>query len=240
MLEIPAGLTLSLILLTLTTFIGFLFAVAFSKNPAISKFATWVSVPVLLWIIFQSTLSLNRWYMERTTAHLLFPYLFTNACILAILIIKPLREWATGLRMEILIGLQLIRIPLEGLLHWAAYHRQTPLLLTFYGGSPELFIAALTPLMLFLYRKKKAANRKWLLIWNYAGAASLCILWIRSLLSAPSTIQNWGFEIPNYLMVHFPGSWIATVIIPILLLAHLSFAVKLGISRSSSLEGKGV
>jgi hypothetical protein len=239
MLEIPAGLTLSLILLTLTTFVGFLFAVAFSKNAAISKYATWVSVPVLLWIIFQSTLSLNRWYMDRTTAHLLFPYLFTSACILAILFIKPLRQWALGLRVEILIGLQLIRLPMEGLLHWAAYHRQTPLALTFYGGSTELFIAALTPLMLYLYRKNAMTNRLWLLIWSYAGTASLSILWIRSLLSAPSAIQNWGFEIPNYLMVHFPGSWISTVVIPILLFAHLSFALQLGMSRSSSLEGKG-
>ena len=228
MLEIPAGLTLSLILLTLTTFVGFLFAVALSKKPAISRYATWVAVPVLLWVIFQSTLSLNRWYMERTSAHLLFPYLFTTACILAIVFIKPLREWALGLRVEILIGMQLIRLPMEGLLHWAAYHRQTPLALTFYGGSPEILIAATTPIMLFLYRKNKSGNRLVLLIWSYAGMASLTMLWVRSLFSAPSSIQNWGFEIPNYLMVHFPGSWIVTVIIPILLLAHLTVAAQLG------------
>lgn len=228
MLEIPAGLTLSLILLTLTTFMGFLFAVAFSKTQAISKYATWVSVPVLLWIIFQSTLSLNRWYMDRATAHLLFPYLFTSACILAILIVPRLREWALGLRIEILIALQLIRLPLEALLHWAAYHRQTPLALTFYGGSMELLFAAVTPLILFLYRKDAIKYRMWMLVWSYAGAASLTTLWIRSMLSAPSTMQNWAFEIPNYLMVHFPGSWIVTLIIPILLFAQLSAAAQIG------------
>jgi hypothetical protein len=227
MLEIPAGLTVSLILLTLTTFVGFLFAVAFSKKPNISKYATWVSVPVLLWIIFQSTLSLNRWYMDRTTAHLLFPYLFTSVCILAVMFTPHLRAWVLGLRIEILIGLQLIRLPMEGLVHWAAYHRQAPLALTFYGGSLELLIAAATPIMLYLFRKDKYAHRLWLLIWSYAGAASLSMLWIRSLLSAPSSIQNWGFEIPNYFMVHFPGSWIATFIIPVLLFAHLATAVHL-------------
>lgn len=233
MLDIPAGLTLSLILLTLTTFTGFLFAVAFSKNPQISKYATWVSVPVLLWIIFQSTLSLNRWYMDRNTAHLLFPYLFTTASILSILFIKPLRAWALGLRIEFLLGLQLIRLPLEGLLHWGAYHRQNPLALTFYGGSPELLIALATPIMIYLYRKNKSAYRLWLLIWSYAGTASLTMVWMRSLFSAPSTIQNWGFEIPNYLMVHFPGSWIVTVIIPILLFAHLAVAAQLNNRRTS-------
>jgi hypothetical protein len=228
MLEIPAGLTLSLILLTLTTFVGFLFAVAFSKRQAISNYATWVSVPVLLWVIFQSTLSLNKWYMDRATAHLLFPYLFTSVCILAIFIVPRLREWALGLRIEILIALQLIRLPLEGLLHWAAYHRQAPLALTFYGGSMELLFAATTPLILFLYRKDATKYRVWMLIWSYVGAASLTTLWIRSMLSAPSTMQNWAFEIPNYLMVHFPGSWIVTVIIPILLFAQLSAAAQIG------------
>jgi hypothetical protein len=41
-------------------------------------------------------------------------------------------------------------------------------------------------------------------------------------------MQNWAFEIPNYLMVHFPGSWIVTVIIPILLFAQLSAAAQIG------------
>ncbi|MFM2202261.1 MAG: hypothetical protein RL040_1461 [Bacteroidota bacterium] len=222
MLEIPAGLTLSLTLLTLTTFVGFLFAISFSKQANISKYATWVSVPVLLWIIFQSTLSLNRWYMDRSAAHLLFPYLFTSACILAILFVPRLREWALGLRIEILIGLQFIRLPMEGLLHWAAYHRQTPLALTFYGGSVELLVAAATPVVLYFYSKDKTKNRMWLFIWSYAGITSLSALWIRSLLCAPSTIQNWGYEIPNYLMVHFPGSWIVTVIIPVLLFAQIA------------------
>ena len=222
MLEIPAGLTLSLTLLTLTTFVGFLFAISFSKQANISKYATWVSVPVLLWIIFQSTLSLNRWYMDRSASHLLFPYLFTSACILAILFVPRLREWALGLRIEILIGLQFIRLPMEGLLHWAAYHRQTPLALTFYGGSVELLIAAATPVVLYFYSKNKTKYRMWLFIWSYAGIASLTALWIRSLLCAPSTIQNWGYEIPNYLMVHFPGSWIGTVIIPVLLFAQIA------------------
>ena len=227
MLELPPGLTLTLVILTLTTFVGFLFAVSFSKNPSISKFATWVSVPVLLWIIFQSTLSLNRWYMDRTTAHLLFPYLFTGVCILAVLLVHTLRQWALGLRLELLIGLQLLRLPLEGVLHWAAYHRQAPLGLTFYGGSPELLIGALTPVMLYLSRNTTSKNKRWMLIWSAAGSASLTMLWIRSFFSAPSTLQIWSFDIPNYLMVHFPGSWIVSVIVPVLLFAQLTALIQM-------------
>jgi hypothetical protein len=131
-----------------------------------------------------------------------------------------------GLRIEILIALQFIRLPLEGLLHWAAYHRQTPLALTFYGGSAELFFAITTPLVFYMHRRNPVKNRMWMLIWCYMGVASLITLWLRSLFCAPSTIQNWGFEIPNYLMVHFPGSWIATVIIPILIFAQLAAAAQ--------------
>lgn len=227
MLELPAGLTLLLVLLTLTAFVGFLFAITFSKNQAIAKHATWVAVPVLLWVIFQSTLSLNRWYMDRTTAHLLFPYLVTAGLILVILFIPRLRAWALGLRIEVLIALQLIRLPLEGILHWAATHRQTPFALTFYGGSPELIIGAATPIMLYLSRNMNGKNKRWMLIWSVAGSVSLTALWIKSFFCAPSTLQTWSFDIPNYLMVHFPGSWIVSVIVPVLLFAQLTTVVQL-------------
>lgn len=227
MLELPAGLTLLLVLVTLITFIGFLFAVTFSKNQAIAKYATWVAVPVLLWVIFQSTLSLNRWYMDRTTSHLLFPYVVTACLILAILFIPRLRSWTLGLRIEVLIALQLIRLPLESILHWAAQHRQAPLSLTFYGGSPELLIGAATPVMLYLSRNMDSKNKRWMLIWSVAGSVSLTVLWIRSFFSAPSTLQTWSFDIPNYLMVHFPGSWIVSVIVPVLLFAQLATVVQL-------------
>jgi hypothetical protein len=87
--------------------------------------------------------------------------------------------------------------------------------------------------MLYLHRKNKWKYRLWLLIWSYAGMASLTMLWTRSLFSAPSSIQNWGFEIPNYLMVHFPGSWIVTVIIPTLLFAHLAVAAQLNNGKNT-------
>jgi hypothetical protein len=76
--------------------------------------------------------------------------------------------------------------------------------------------------MLYLSQKTEGKNRMWLLVWSYAGIVSLTSLWIRSMLCAPSTMQKWGYEIPNYLMVHFPGSWIVTVIIPVLLFAQLA------------------
>lgn len=227
MLDIPGGLTFSLILITLTSFVGFLFAVAFSKTPSISKYATWVSIPVLLWVIFQSTLSLNRWYMDRTGAPLLFPYLFTSGCMLAILIIPRLRIWACGLRIEVLIALQLLRLPLELLLQWSARFRQSSWELTSYGGSVELLFGLTAPLMIWLLRKQTRPARWVLLSWNSAGIIALIVLWLKGLLGAPSSIQSRAFDTPNYLLVHFPGSWIVTVIIPVLLFAQLAVIVQL-------------
>jgi hypothetical protein len=227
MLEIPAGLTLSLILLTLTTFMGFLFAVALSKNPAINKYATWVSVPVLLWIIFQSTLSLNRWYMDRNSAPLLFPFIFTITCMLIIALVPRLRQWMLGLRLEVLIGLQLLRLPVELVLQWAARFRQSSFDLTAYGGSPEWLIALSVPVVFWLKRKPTPTRNTIVICWNLFGIASLLTLWIKGLLGAPSALQSRAFDIPNYLFVHFPGSWIVTVIIPILLFAQLAAVTQL-------------
>ena len=227
MLDIPGGLTLSVLLVTLTTFVGFLFAVSFSKNPSISKYATWIAIPVLLWIIFQSTLSLNRWYMNRASAPLIFPYVFTAGCTLVLLIVPRLRDWVLGLRMEVLLWMIVLRLPIELLLQWSARFRQSSWDLTSYGGSVELFFGLTAPLMIWLLRKQSNTGRKVLLAWNVAGVLSLCFLWIKGLMGAPSTIQTRAFDTPNYLLVHFPGSWIVTVIIPILLFAHLAIVTQL-------------
>ncbi|MFM7726298.1 MAG: hypothetical protein ACKO7B_06330, partial [Flavobacteriales bacterium] len=158
---------------------------------------------------------------------LLFPYIFTTTCILSLLIVPRLRAWVLGLRTEVLIWMIVLRLPVEFLFHWSALFRQSSWDLTSYGGSVELFFGLTAPLMIWLLRKKSNIARNALLVWNIVGALTLSFLWIKGLLGAPSAIQTRAFDTPNYLLVHFPGSWMVTVIIPIVLFAHLALVTQL-------------
>ncbi len=220
MLEIPAGLTLTITLVTITTYLLFLFSISFSSENKVQRSATWVGILVLLWIIFQSTLSLNRWYMDRKSAHLLFPFITTSCIALVVLFLPKISGWRHALNLRFLVTMQLMRIPLEIILWWSADFKQSPSSLTVAFGNPDVIIAAMAPFALWLLGKKQKKTDNLVLMWNYAGLISLLVLWMRILFSAPSTLQLTSFNAPNYLMVHFPGSWIPSVIIPILLFAH--------------------
>jgi len=220
MLDIPVGLTLILVLSTITTYLLFLFAISFATDQRVQRSATGVGILVLLWIIFQSTLSLNNWYMDRKSMHLLFPCITTAVIALVILLLPKIRDWRNALSLRILIAIQLIRIPLEIILWWSADVKQSPASLTIAFGNPDGIIAAMAPIALWLINKKQKRTDKLVLLWNYVGLASLLVLWMRIFFSAPSALQLTSYNAPNYLMVHFPGSWIPSVIIPILLFAH--------------------
>jgi hypothetical protein len=121
--------------------------------------------------------------------------------------------------------MQLLRIPLYGLLYWATLFKQSPPKLWVYPFIADLIILAMLPL---IWKKMRSdgADTKVSRAWHFAGFLSLLTGWIFLLLSAPSSLQQISFQSPNYLIVHFPGSWIPSVIIPLLMFAHLSQLVR--------------
>ncbi len=220
MLDIPAGLTLSIVILTITTFVAFLFAIALSSNARLQRSATLIGVVVLLWIIFQSTLSLNRWYMDRKTVNVLFPYITTFLLIVVVGFLPALKAFRVALHRPTLLWMQLLRLPVYGIMHWAVQHKQAP------GGIwlyCLLFDAALMMALPFVMRQRSSNLSSSLMerVWHSLGLLSLVTAWITMLLSAPSALQQVAFQSPNYLIVHFPGSWIPSVVIPLLMFGHV-------------------
>jgi hypothetical protein len=220
MLDLPAGLTLSIIILTITTFVAFLFAIALSSNARLQRSATLIGVVVLLWIIFQSTLSLNRWYMDRKTVNVLFPYITTFVLIVVVGFLPALKAFRVALHRPTLSWMQLLRLPIYGIMLWSVQHKQTPSGIWLYL---LVFDAALMLAMPFVLRQARArVSSHWMeRMWHLTGLLSLATAWMFMLLSAPSSLQQMAFQSPNYLIVHFPGSWIPSVVIPLLMFGHV-------------------
>lgn len=221
MLDLPAGLTLSIVLLTITTFGCFLFAAVLSSNTRMQRSATLIGIVILLWIIFQSTLSLNRWYMDRKSLHLLFPYLTTLIITLAVSFLPVMKDFRESLHRPTLIWMQLLRLPMHGLVYWSVLHKQSPAGIWIYPLIADLIAIAAIPIILRALRSSDN-NSGLLRVWHIFGSITLMSSWVIMLLSAPSAMQQLAFQSPNYLIVHFPGSWIPSVIIPLLLFGHIS------------------
>jgi len=223
MLDLPAHIPLVFILTTLATYIIFIFAMLNSKDERVKKRANFIAVVMLLWLIFQSTLSLNKWYMDRTSVppHLAFPLITSIVVIVLLFILKRGKKLLDGLSLETLTWLHTVRIPVELCLLWLAMHKQVPFSMTFEGYNFDIAFGLTAPIMAILYFRKKKISRSILLGWNVLALISVVAVVIRAIGAVPSPIQAWDFAQPNYAVLHFPFIWLPAFVVPAVVLAHL-------------------
>jgi hypothetical protein len=158
--------------------------------------------------------------MDRKTVNVLFPYITTFVLIVVVGFLPALRAFRVALHRPTLSWMQLLRLPMYGIMLWSVQHKQTPSGIWLYL---LVFDAALMLAMPFVLRQRNSNPSSSLMerVWHSLGLLSLATAWITMLLSAPSALQQVAFQSPNYLIVHFPGSWIPSVVIPLLMFGHV-------------------
>ncbi|MFN6378909.1 MAG: hypothetical protein ACK4WD_06525 [Flavobacteriales bacterium] len=227
MLEVPSWLNFFFIAITLVTYLFIVSSLIFG-NDRVRKRMHAIALLMLAWVIFQSTLSLNRWYMDREAMppHLVFPVATTLVILSLLLFTGRGKRFISGLSLQTLTWLHVIRIPVEIALYWLAFYKQVPWSMTFYGHNFDIIFGITAPIMAFGYFHKGWFSLKVLKIWNTLGVISLLIIVVTAFGAAPSPIQAWDFERPNYAVTHFPFSWLPSFIVPAVLFAHLVALVR--------------
>jgi hypothetical protein len=223
MLEVPNGLTWLFIAITIGVYLMLIFSFYFGATERVRKRTHFVALGMLGWLIFQSTLSLNRWYMDRKSMppHLLFPIAVSTAIMLLLFFTPRGRRLIDGLNMYLLTWLHAIRIPVELSLWWLAIEKQLPWSMTFEGRNFDILIGISAPVVAYLGFKKQRISPKFLLWWNIIGLASVMQVVIIGIGALPSPMQAWDFRQPNYAVMHFPFSWLPSFIVPAVVLSHI-------------------
>lgn len=118
-----------------------------------------------------------------------------------------------------LIGIHILRIPVEIILFQLSALKLIPEIMTFAGWNWDILsgLSAIIILGLFLNNQ---LNRKLFILWNIASIVLLVIIVITALLSAPSPIQQFAFNQPNIAVLQFPYALLPCVIVPIVFLSH--------------------
>lgn len=227
MLDLPGWLTFLFIFTTLFAYVLFLFALM-NGNERVKRRMHVVALLLLAWIIFQSTLSLNGWYMDREAKppHLFFP-VSVALVITGLLFLTPRgRRFTSGLSAETLTWLHVVRIPVEISLYWLAVYRQVPWSMTFYGHNFDIVFGITAPVVAYLAYRKKILPPKMLKIWNVLGLISLLVIVVTAAGAAPGSAQLWSFDQPDFAIIHFPFSWLPAFIAPVVLYAHLAVLLR--------------
>lgn len=212
--NLPYYINLVFIGTTLLTLWLFLRAVNYSKTS---------SSIVIIWTIFQSFMGLSGFYYNLDS----FPPRFLLLIAPAILLIITLfntgkgRAFIDKLSMEKLTLLHIIRIPVEIVLLWLFLQKKIPQLMTFEGRNFDILAGITAPIIYYLVFVKQNLSRKILLFWNFICLSLLLNIVINALLSAPLPFQQFAFEQPNIAILYFPFNLLPSVVVPLVLFAHL-------------------
>ena len=94
--------------------------------------------------------------------------------------------------------------------------------MTFEGYNYDILSGITAPIIYYLAFVKKRIGKRGLLIWNIACLGLLLNILTIAVLSAQTPLQQLAFDQPNIGVTYFPFVWLPTVIVPIVLYAHLA------------------
>lgn len=127
---------------------------------------------------------------------------------------------AAAFPLQLLIGAQLFRVPVELFLHRLWLEGLAPKMLTYEGANFDIVIGLSAPLVAFIANHARI-GRPFALFWSIAGLISLANVATRALLTAPGPLNLIHAEVPNLAIGTFPFSYIPGFLAPLALILHV-------------------
>jgi hypothetical protein len=223
MIDLPALLTFGFIGTTLLCFLMLVFSLLNAEEVRIKKRAHLVALLLLTWLIFQSTLGLNKWYQDRLAVppHMMFPIVVAILVMLILFVVPRGRRFIDGLSITSLTMMQVVRVPVELCLWGLAMNRQVPWSMTFEGRNFDILIGLSAPIIAIWGWKKGKLSKKVILGWNVLGMLLLLQVVVTGIGALPSPIQWWEFQQPNLAVMYFPFVWLPAFIVPAAAFSHV-------------------
>lgn len=236
--NLPSYLSITFFFTTALTLILFIRAIKNSTSKAIRDKAILIASGLIIWLIIQAILSINHTYSVNTNYFppkiLILGILPTLFTILILFVSNKGKQFIDSLPLKNLTYLNIVRVPVEVVLYWLFMYNLLPELMTFEGRNFDILAGITAPIIAYFGYSKHKISKKGKLIWNLLSLALLLNIVFNALLSAPSPIQQFGFEQPNIAILYFPFTWLPTFIVPIVLLTHLVAIRQLLLSKEPS------
>ena len=218
------------IVFILTTFAAVAFLLQSTKAAGLQTLPAKILLFILpLWIIFQAIISIGGFYQVSNP---LPPRLLVFGVLPALLLIIFYflffrSSFIEGMPLKLLTLLHVVRIPVELVLFLLFIGGQVPRIMTFEGLNFDILSGILSPII-YLTAFRGTETKRWLLIgFNILGLILLVNIVSIAVMSLPTPVQQLAFDQPNRAVLFFPYVWLPTIVVPIVLFAHLSSLWKL-------------
>ncbi len=212
MLEIPYNIPM--VFATLAILFFSLLAVWKSSSVKTKNNTHFFALAWVLWGLFQSVLSLNRWYMDRKGGwiHFVYPWLLLLLLIAFVLYTNKGKRWSLSLNDRLLFAPALASIVMVPIFQGLYSYKQISSSLY----SPLLYIIPVLGAMgLFFSSRWNATLTR---CTHLAILTCIAVLMTIGYGGIPNAHQAWDYANPNYAFQHFPYTLIPNLIYPLLAL----------------------
>lgn len=174
-------------------------------------------------MIIQQFIGLTDFYLDETGfpprfALLVFPPLLF---IIILFVTKKGKVFIDSLNVKQLTLLHVIRIPVEIALYYLFIAKTIPQEMTFEGRNFDIMAGITAPFIFYWGYVKNNIPKTILIIWNIVCLALLLNIVVVAILSVATPFQQFGFTQLNIAIAYFPFNWLACIVVPLVLLAHL-------------------
>ncbi len=223
--NLPQSLSVLFILIVIATIVWFYIA---------SKSKTFILIAVG-WAIIQSIIGYQGIYQSTSNMPpriMLFGIFPALVLILLVFVTSKGKAFINNVNLKPLTYLHSIRIPIEWFLFLLLQHGVLSIYLTFKGTNFDIFSGVSAPIIAYFAFRYVKTDYLLLIIWNVISLLLLLNVVVTAILAMPSPFQRISLEQTEMAILYFPFCLLPTVVVPIVLFAHL-IAIK---NSSKNLE----
>lgn len=177
---------------------------------------------LIFWMIFQMALGMSGFYVDGHSLPPRFLLLLLPPILLVVVIAFSLKGkiFMDSLDLKQLTLIQSIRAGLELVLFFLYTAKAVPEIMTFEGRNFDIVSGLTAPFVYYYGFIKQRMSRTAMIAWNFIALGLALNIVITAILSAPTPLQQFGFDQPNIAVAYFPFTWLPSVVVPILIFSH--------------------
>ncbi len=183
---------------------------------------------ILLWSALQSVIAYSGFYQNTKSIPPRFSLVLLPSTLFLIygLLTKQRAYVLEKHNIRVSIFLHFVRLPVEIVLLLLFLNNMIPELMTFEGRNFDILAGITSPIVGYLFIKRKLSNTL-IIAWNVICLGLVLFILITGVLSLETPFQQFGFEQPNKALFYFPFILLPAVIVPIVIYTHIIDIIKL-------------
>lgn len=204
--------------------VGFIFyAVNFVSSGKRNFTPTIILTFFSCWIFLISILTFNGFFREFSNPPRIFLFVgFTVVLILSLLAYKRTRSFLNKMPLATLTYIHIIRVPVEMVLLWLGISGAIAMDMTFEGSNFDIISGITAPFVGVFMISGRSKNRIGAIIWNVLALGLLFHIVVMAISYSPYFYEQVvGGQAQNIAIFYFPFVLLPTVVVPIVLFAHL-------------------